>query len=104
LLGLNKDQLLTRNITLDWIEKHQNAGLQLLEREKDFELAKSIFIAWDTTNKGYLSLEELTEKLIGIGLYTTIKIAGNLLMSINRNTEILTLKDFLKVFDYDKIG
>jgi len=78
--------------------------MQLLEKEKDFELAKSIFIAWDTTKKGFLSLEELTEKLIGIGLSTTSKTYNNLLMSINKNSKILTLKDFLKVFKYNKVG
>jgi Ca2+-binding EF-hand superfamily protein len=72
--------------------------MKLLEKEKDLELAKSIFKAWDTANKGYISVEELTEKLIGLGLCTTTKFTSLLLMTISKKSEILTLKGFLKVF------
>ncbi len=63
-----------------------------------------IFKAWDTANKGFISVEELTEKLIGLSLSTTSKFASLLLMTISKNSEILTLKGFLKVFEYDRIG
>ena len=35
---------------------------------KDIELARAIFNAWDTEENGYLSLQELTEQCVCLGL------------------------------------
>jgi len=51
-----------------------------------------------------LSVEELTEKLIGLGLATTKEFVSKLLQVIDNQADLLTLKAFLRAFEYDKIG
>ena len=35
--------------------------MKILEQRKDIELARDIFKAWDNQDKGYLTMQELTE-------------------------------------------
>ena len=94
---------------------------------KDIELARAIFNAWDAESKGYLSLQELTEQCVCLGLALDSSFVENLLRVIkakyNRSNnskvepkpgeiqtvkepdvgiELMTLKDFLKVFEFSK--
>ena len=71
--------------------------MQILKKNKDLELAKEIFKSWDTLDRGYISVDELSEKLIGLDLSNNSKFASRLLMTIGGGTDILTLKDFLKI-------
>jgi len=61
LWGISEKMLLLKGKTQHWIKSRKNAGMQLLAQMNDVELAKEIFKAWDVENKGYLSVEELTD-------------------------------------------
>ena len=79
----------------------------MIEGLKDIELARDIFKAWDHQDKGYLTKEELTEWLLGLGLAQNAQFVDRFLETLVKNgkkMEILTLKKFLKVFEYDKFG
>ena len=91
-------------------------------------MARAIFSAWDHSEKGYLTFKELSEELVTLGLSTENSFVERLMYAIkakklrkateNRyeladpeaveepqvNIELLTLKDFLKVFEYDRFG
>ena len=85
--------------------------MKMIDKMKDMEFAKQIFKAWDTSQKGYLTVKEFSEQLCGLGLTTDINFVQRLLQTLrgealkrdsNPNAvEVLTLKDFLKVFDFD---
>ena len=100
----------------------------MLGRMAEIDMARSIFSAWDHTEKGYLTIEELGEEVVTLGLSTGGNFVECLMYSIKArrskktkpktdasedpelieeplvNTELLTLKDFLKVFSFDKFG
>ena len=86
----------------------------MLDKLKDMDYAKLIFKAWDTNKKGYLTAKEVSEQLVGLGLSTTINFVQRLLLTLKNEVirkdaytpeiEVLTLKDFLKVFNYDNFG
>lgn len=79
-----------------WFVKRQNAGLGTLAKQKNIALAKEIFHAWDFDRRGFITLEQLAEQLIGLGLSTTTEFVRRLLQTLNRDgnkeSEILTLK------------
>jgi Ca2+-binding EF-hand superfamily protein len=77
-----------------WFVSRENAGLGTLAKLKNMALAKEIFKAWDFEKRGYLTLEQLTDQLIGLGLSTTIEFVRRLLQTLNKEkvSEILTLK------------
>jgi len=68
-----------RNVMTGWIKKHKNAGMKMLDKIQSLEFCKEIFKAWDVNKKGYLSVEELTEKLMALGLATDREFVGKLL-------------------------
>jgi len=136
LLGFTKRQLIIRRDTEHWIKSRKNAGMGLLGRMEEIDLARSIFKAWDVQERGYLTCTELNEYMITLGLATEAVFSHKLLSCIKAkkpkrrdprepaepqkteikkehplqivepyvNTELLTLKDFLKVFEFDKFG
>ena len=61
LLGLSKKALLKKKDTEHWIKIRQNAGVGQLGRQSEIDMARAIFKAWDSKEKGYLSFMELTE-------------------------------------------
>ena len=114
LYGMNEEKLLIRRHMENWIGSRKNAGLKVLDKIKDMEYATEIFKAWDTDKKGYLTAKEVAEQLVGLGLATDIALAQRLLQTLKMDAirrdsyaqqiEVLTLKDFLKVFTYDNFG
>lgn len=99
--------MIIRKQTRDWILSRQNHGLKIIEQQKDIELAREIFKAWDVEDKGYLTKQELTEQLLSLGLGPNAQFVERFLQTLtkkNKSLEILTLKKFLKVFEYDKFG
>ena len=86
----------------------------MLDKMKDIEFAKLIFKAWDSNQIGYLTAKEFSEQLCGLGLSTDINFVQRLLHTLKGETlkqnmnppdiEVLTLKDFLKVFKYDNFA
>jgi Ca2+-binding EF-hand superfamily protein len=73
----------------------------------NIDLARDIFNAWDVENKGYLTVEELTVQLMSLGLCTSRQFVERVLAALSKKgkkLELLTLKQFLKVFKYDKFG
>lgn len=54
-----------------WFVNRQNCGLSTLAKQKSVALAKQIFHAWDFEGQGFLTLEKLSEQLIGLGLATS---------------------------------
>ena len=82
LLGLTKNALLKKNDTEKWVNLrlvHQKEGRS---RQDEIDMARSIFKAWDAKEKGYLSLQEFTERLLTIGLSTEQKFVEILLHSM----------------------
>ena len=85
-----------------------------MDKLNDMEFAKNIFKAWDTSSKGYLTAKEFAEQLVGLGLAQTSRFSQTLLQTLrgdavrrdgtDKHVEVLTLKDFLKVFDYENFG
>ena len=60
-----------------------------------------------------MTSKDFTEQLVGLGLASDSKFSQRLLIALKNQTfdiektekvELLTLKDFLKVFEYDKFG
>ena len=81
--------------------------MKLIESLKDIDLAREIFKAWDFEEKGYLTLHELVEQFLGLGLGINSQFVERFLQTLtskDKQLEILTLKKFLKVFKYDKFG
>jgi hypothetical protein len=79
LLGFTKRQLIIRRDTEHWIKSRKNAGMGLLGRMEEIDLARSIFKAWDLDESGYLSSEELNEYMITLGLATDKVFSAQLL-------------------------
>jgi len=83
-------------------------GLEILEKKKDAKLAMEIFNAWDVRGQGYLSFQEVCNHLIGLGLAEDQEFVQSLLLSVVSSTkngfELLTMTQFLKVFEFDKFG
>mmetsp|Transcript_25779 Transcript_25779/g.32083 ORF Transcript_25779/g.32083 Transcript_25779/m.32083 type:complete len:110 (+) Transcript_25779:60-389(+) len=85
--------------------------MQMLNKMQDMDFAKQIFKAWDNNSKGYLTAKEFSEQLCGLGLSTDINFVQRLLQTLRgealkrdsnpSDIEVLTLKDFLKVFNYE---
>ena len=99
--------LIVKQNTYDWIKTRKNAGMRLVEQLSDVDLARDIFKAWDIENKGFLSLDELTDQLMSLGLCASRQFVVRLLQTLTKSgkqMELLTLKKFLKVFQYDKFG
>ena len=83
------------------------AGMKSLSRMNNIDMARNIFKAWDIENKGYLSVEELTIQLLSLGLCTGRQFVERLLAALSKpgkKLELMTLKQFIKVFQYDKFG
>ena len=88
--------------------------MSLIEKGNDMGFAKEIFKAWDTNKQGYLTAKEVSEQLVGLGLSIDINFTQRLLHTLKMDMvrrdfnppdiEVLTLKDFLKVFNYDNFG
>lgn len=78
--------------------------MQYVNKLQDIDFAKQIFKAWDIDEKGYLSADELTDRLIGLGLSTTKDYVHTLLKVLDNQQELLTLKSFITAFEFDKIG
>lgn len=83
------------------------AGMKSLSRMNNIDMARNIFKAWDIESKGYLTVDELTVQLMSLGLCTSRQFVYRLLAALSKpgkKLELLTLKQFLKVFKYDKFG
>lgn len=107
LYGISEKMLIVKQNTYDWIKTRKNAGMRLVEQLSDVDLARDIFKAWDIDNKGFLSLDELTDQLMSLGLCASRQFVVRLLQTLTKSgkqMELLTLKKFLKVFQYDKFG
>lgn len=106
--GNKKYDLLRTKQEHSWIKSRQNVGLEILEKKKDATLAIEIFNAWDVRGQGYLSFQEVCNHLIGLGLADDQQFVQNLLLSVISSTkngfELLTMTQFLKVFEFDKFG
>ena len=66
--GHRKYEVIRQQQSNDWIKSRKNAGLEILEKQKDIAFAKEIFNAWDVSKKRYLTFQEITSHLIGLGL------------------------------------
>lgn len=112
--GHRKYEVIRQQQSNDWIKSRKNAGLEILEKQKDIAFAKEIFNAWDVSKKRYLTFQEITNHLIGLGLADNRQFVQRLLVSIKQKRqkeqvkdeeiELLTLKQFMKVFEFDKFG
>ena len=76
---MNEKQLVVRRQIEAYIKLRQNAGMKMIDKMKDMEFAKQIFKAWDTSQKGYLTVKEFSEQLCGLGLTTDINFVQRLL-------------------------
>ena len=85
----------------------------MLNQLQNQEFARQIFKAWDAQDKGYLTAQEFTEQLVGLGLASDSQFIQRLLLQLTgrpyderkfESVDLITLKDFLNVFDYDKFG
>ena len=82
LLGFTKQQLLIRRGTEHWIKARSNGENNLLGRMAEIDIARSIFSAWDHTEKGYLTIVELSEELVTLGLSTDVTFVECLMYTI----------------------
>jgi len=101
LWGISERMLLIKQNTKDWILSRKMAGLKSLSQMSNIDLARDIFRAWDYENKGYLTVDELNVQLMSLGLCTSRQFVERLLTALSkdgRKLELLTLKQFLKVF------
>ena len=109
IFNMNDHQLCVRRNIENWIKSRKNAGMKMLDKMKDMEFAQQIFKAWDTNQKGYLTTKQFSEQLCGLGLSTDINFVQRLLVALrgeresnqSGSIEVLTLKDFMKVFAYN---
>ena len=66
------------------------------------DLAKEIFKAWDVKMHRYLTIEEIAENFIGLGLAPDIQFVREIVQALkNRydpNPDQISLKEFLKIF------
>ena len=60
-MGLSQNALLIRQDADAWIKIRQRAGDKNIGKLESIDIARAIFQAWDSQEKGYLSFEELTE-------------------------------------------
>lgn len=105
LWGMTPSKMLIRQHLSEWIISRQNHGQKLITQQAEIERARMIFTAWDSEDKGYLTVQELTDQFLSLGLSTDVKFVQRFLESLShKKLEILTLKKFLKVFEYDKFG
>ena len=68
LWGIDDHQFLMRRNMADWIRSRKNAGIEMLKQLNDQDFARHIFKAWDGQSRGYLTAQEFTEQLVGLGL------------------------------------
>jgi len=68
LLGISK----TQYIALQHFEKfyitRQNHGINQIEKNQNVVLAKELFACWDQSRLGHISVNDLAENLISMGL------------------------------------
>ena len=55
LWGITPQRMIIRKQMSEWILSRKNHGMKMIEQEKDIELAREIFKAWDHEDKGYLT-------------------------------------------------
>eukprot|EP00347_Sterkiella_histriomuscorum_P008784 403343767 len=115
LLGLDKKQFLEFRKTEKWVQKRTTSN-DYTSKEKHVEFAKELFCLWDDDNSGVLDLHEIALPLISLGLSTNTQFVAKLLQSLLENPNRLkngsqqhndiqiTLKDFVKIFNVDKVG
>ena len=53
--GNRKYEVIRQKQSNDWIKSRKNAGLEILDKQRDIAFAKEIFNAWDVSKKRYLT-------------------------------------------------
>lgn len=106
LLGLDDRRFLEMKKTEKWISK-RTKDYQTKEKHVDF--AKELFQIWDEDGSGVLELNELAIPLVSLGLSTDVGFVAKLIESLtdigSAKDEIrISLKDFVKIFNVDKVG
>ena len=66
--GITKRNFLRGTDTVAWIKKRKNAGISSICDTNDVDLAKELFRAWDIRMSKFLTLDDIIEKLVSIGL------------------------------------
>lgn len=67
----------------DWIISRKMSGMKSVSGVSNMDIAKDIFNTWDTENKGFLTIDELTEHLMSLGLCTSRQFVDKLLSAIS---------------------
>ena len=70
LLGLSNNQFLAFKGAERWMKKRKVVDSKYHEKEKHVDFAKDLFMIWDDDNSQTLTLDELTEPLVALGLST----------------------------------
>ena len=82
--GIPSKEILRQLEFTNWSKSRKNAGVAAIEKKKDVQFAKEIFNAWDIDKDGYLTFNEITHHLIGLGLADTVEFVEKLLMQLKQ--------------------
>ena len=95
----------------EFYKSRQNCGLDQIDKNKDLVMVKALFACWDPDRLGHITVEVLTENLIGFGLSVSQDQVDKLLAALNlhpdepkKRVEDITLNNFVKIFDRDAFG
>jgi hypothetical protein len=113
LLGLSDVMFLTLKNTEYWM---RTRGVKQRSKEKHFEFAKDLFKIWDSDGGGFLDVDEISLPLISLGLSTDSGFVEKLIKSLKQkklkhaedtmpsDDLSFTLKDFVSIFNADRVG
>lgn len=68
LLGITKTQFIALQHFERFYLSRRNHGIKQIEKNQSLVLAKELFACWDQSRLGHISVNELAENLISIGL------------------------------------
>jgi hypothetical protein len=95
----------------NWIVKHKNAGMKIINDVGTMEIGKDLFKVWDPDFKKYIKFSFLNEKLISLGLTEDTCLAKKLLMCMKKREETYTMTDdcihemdWLSIFKKNRFG
>ena len=66
--GVSASRMLLKKQNEHWIKNRTQAGLSKVSAMRQDDLAKEIFKSWDTNLHRYLTIDEIAENFIGLGL------------------------------------
>lgn len=74
----------------------------------EMDLAKEMFNLWDEKSIGQLSIDQIAEQLISLGLNRDKRNTQQLVRALKNKTSLsddfLTLDEFMKCFNPDRLG